>query len=148
MCANEPVECASFRVKKISPFSSCVAQLSVEAFAMAIFQREMAGLIAEIHLNPDLDRMIVTLLDGVSIRIQFNDHDEYSYSIFFSSVKNDFCRFDNYDEVMDNYRDIILKGVKKDVAEKIAFKNAWKLMTGEDSIRSRGHLTADSLRVP
>ena len=40
-------------------------------------------------------------------------------------------RFDNYDRVMDTYRTIILKGVKKDVAEKIAFKNAWKLMSGE-----------------
>ena len=40
-------------------------------------------------------------------------------------------RFDNYDRVMDTYRNIILKGVKKDVAEKIAFKNAWKLMTGK-----------------
>lgn len=41
-------------------------------------------------------------------------------------------RFDNYDSVMDTYRNIILKGVKKDVAEKIAFKNAWKLMTGKN----------------
>lgn len=41
-------------------------------------------------------------------------------------------RFDNYDRVFDTYRNIILKGVRKDVAEKIAFKNAWKLMTGED----------------
>jgi len=41
-------------------------------------------------------------------------------------------RFDNYDRVMDTYRNVILKGVRKDVAEKIAFKNAWKLMTRED----------------
>jgi predicted TIM-barrel fold metal-dependent hydrolase len=40
-------------------------------------------------------------------------------------------RFDNYDMVMDTYRNIILRGVKKDVAEKIAFKNVWKLMTGK-----------------
>jgi predicted TIM-barrel fold metal-dependent hydrolase len=40
-------------------------------------------------------------------------------------------RFDNYNRVMGTYRNIILKGVEKDVAEKIAFKNAWKLMTGE-----------------
>ena len=41
-------------------------------------------------------------------------------------------RFNDYDRVMDTYRGVILKGVKKDVAEKIAFKNGWKLMTGED----------------
>jgi hypothetical protein len=37
-----------------------------------------------------------------------------------------------YDRVFDDYRKIILKGVRKDVAERIAYKNAWKLMTGED----------------
>lgn len=41
-------------------------------------------------------------------------------------------RFENYNRVIKTYRNIILKGVKKDVAEKIAYKNAWKLMTGED----------------
>lgn len=41
-------------------------------------------------------------------------------------------RFDEYDRVMGTYRNIILQGVRKDVAEKIAYKNAWKLMTGED----------------
>lgn len=37
-----------------------------------------------------------------------------------------------YDRVFDDYRKIILKGVRKDVAERIAYKNAWNLMTGED----------------
>jgi len=37
-----------------------------------------------------------------------------------------------YDRVFADYRKIILKGVRKDVAERIAYKNAWKLMTGED----------------
>ena len=37
-----------------------------------------------------------------------------------------------YDRVFDDYRKIILKGVREDVAERIAYKNAWKLMTGED----------------
>ena len=41
-------------------------------------------------------------------------------------------RFGEYDRVFDTYRDVILKGVRKDVAGKIAFKNAWKLMTGID----------------
>lgn len=42
------------------------------------------------------------------------------------------AKFEKYDRITYIYRDIILKGVKKDVAEKIAFKNAWKLMTGKD----------------
>jgi predicted TIM-barrel fold metal-dependent hydrolase len=37
-----------------------------------------------------------------------------------------------YDRVFNDYRNIILQGVRKDVAEMIAYKNAWKLMTGED----------------
>ena len=37
-----------------------------------------------------------------------------------------------YDRVFNNYRNIILQGARKDVAEMIAYKNAWKLMTGED----------------
>ncbi|MFZ3058186.1 MAG: amidohydrolase family protein [Candidatus Methanoperedens sp.] len=41
-------------------------------------------------------------------------------------------RFGEYDRVMNTYRTIILQGVREDVAEKIAYKNAWKLMTGED----------------
>jgi hypothetical protein len=39
-----------------------------------------------------------------------------------------------YDRVFNDYRNIILQGVRKDVAERIAYKNAWKLMTGEDWI--------------
>lgn len=41
-------------------------------------------------------------------------------------------RFDNYDNVMENFRTVVFQGVRKDVAEKIAFKNAWKLMSRED----------------
>ncbi len=37
-----------------------------------------------------------------------------------------------YDRAFDDYRKIILKGVRNDVAERIAYKNAWNLMTGED----------------
>ena len=39
-------------------------------------------------------------------------------------------RFDKYDQVMETFRDIVFKGLKKEVAEGIAFKNAWRLMTG------------------
>lgn len=37
-------------------------------------------------------------------------------------------RFSNYDETMGTFRNVVLKGLRRDVAEKIAFKNAWKLM--------------------
>ena len=41
-------------------------------------------------------------------------------------------RFGKYDQVMNTFRQTILPELPKDVAEKIAYKNAWKLMTGED----------------
>jgi predicted TIM-barrel fold metal-dependent hydrolase len=41
-------------------------------------------------------------------------------------------RFDNYDRVMETFRTIVFKGLRKDAAEKMAFRNAWKLMSGED----------------
>jgi hypothetical protein len=41
-------------------------------------------------------------------------------------------KFEKYDRITYIYRNIILKGLRKDVAEKIAYKNAWKLMTGKD----------------
>jgi predicted TIM-barrel fold metal-dependent hydrolase len=41
-------------------------------------------------------------------------------------------RFGNYDRVMDSFRTLVFKDIKKDTAERLAFKNAWKLMTGEE----------------
>ncbi len=41
-------------------------------------------------------------------------------------------RFANYHRTIGTFREILFRDVKKDVAEKIAFKNAWKLMTGEE----------------
>jgi predicted TIM-barrel fold metal-dependent hydrolase len=41
-------------------------------------------------------------------------------------------RFDNYDRVMDTFRTIVLKDLSKTTAKKIAFKNAWRFMTGKE----------------
>jgi hypothetical protein len=38
----------------------------------------------------------------------------------------------NYDRVFETHRTVILRRARKDVSEKIAYKNAWELMTGED----------------
>lgn len=40
-------------------------------------------------------------------------------------------RWDDYDSVFQNFRGIVLNDLPRDVAEKIAFKNAWRLMTGQ-----------------
>jgi len=39
-------------------------------------------------------------------------------------------RFGHYDRVMETFRDVVFRSLKKEVAEGIAFKNAWRLMTG------------------
>ncbi|MFA4876337.1 MAG: amidohydrolase family protein [Methanoregula sp.] len=41
-------------------------------------------------------------------------------------------RFDSYDQVIKIFRQNILPGLSKETAEKVAYKNAWKLMTGQD----------------
>lgn len=40
-------------------------------------------------------------------------------------------RWDNYDTVFQTFRGIVFPALPRDVVEKIAFKNAWRLMTGQ-----------------
>ena len=41
-------------------------------------------------------------------------------------------RFNQYDRVMDTFRSVVFKRLSPHVAERLAFKNAWKLMTGKE----------------
>lgn len=41
-------------------------------------------------------------------------------------------RFGGYARVINTFRNIVLSSLRKDAAEKIAFQNAWKLITGDD----------------
>jgi predicted TIM-barrel fold metal-dependent hydrolase len=41
-------------------------------------------------------------------------------------------RWEEYDSTFDTFRTAVLGNLGQDVAQKIAYKNAWKLMTGED----------------
>lgn len=41
-------------------------------------------------------------------------------------------RFDEYNQVMETFREVVFPGLRKEAAAKIAFQNAWKLMTGEE----------------
>ncbi|MDR7865709.1 MAG: amidohydrolase family protein [Sporomusaceae bacterium] len=40
-------------------------------------------------------------------------------------------RWDGYDSVFQTFRSVVLSDLPRDAAEKIAFKNAWRLMTGQ-----------------
>jgi len=41
-------------------------------------------------------------------------------------------RWKEYEAVFDRFRQIVLNDLPRDVAEKMAYKNAWRLMTGEE----------------
>lgn len=40
--------------------------------------------------------------------------------------------WEKYDSVFNTFRTVVLGNLRQDVAQKIAYKNAWRLMTGED----------------
>ena len=55
-------------------------------------------MIVRSNINLNFERYTIELADGIRINIQYNNFDEYSYSVFFSAAKDDFCRFDDYDD--------------------------------------------------
>lgn len=55
--------------------------------------------IAQVDAHALLPRMKITFNTGLILYIRYNDHGEYSYQLIFSSKKNDFIRYDNYDDL-------------------------------------------------
>jgi hypothetical protein len=41
-------------------------------------------------------------------------------------------RFNDYDRVVNTFRNVVFRDLRKDVAERMAFKNAWKFMAGKE----------------
>lgn len=69
--------------------------------AKTLIEQSLDDLIISLSINIDYKRLQVILKDGVQIYIVYNNYDEYSYSIIFSKLELDRCRFDNYDKVWD-----------------------------------------------
>lgn len=69
--------------------------------ARHLLERLIDDLIVSLSINMDFKRLYILLNDGVEIYIVYNDYDEYSYSIIFSKLILDRCRFDNYDNLWD-----------------------------------------------
>ncbi len=61
-------------------------------------ERDLGSSVSSLFFNDVLVRLRVVLQDGTTIIIYFNDHDQYSYSIIFSSNELDCNRFDNFDD--------------------------------------------------
>ena len=55
--------------------------------------------ILHIYINDDYKRLQIHLKDGIDIYIVYNNYNEYSYSVIFSKLFLDRCRFDNYDKM-------------------------------------------------
>jgi hypothetical protein len=51
--------------------------------------------------QPKLARINIILENGIQIFVQYNNHNEYSYSIIISELDLDRCRFDNHDDRWD-----------------------------------------------
>jgi hypothetical protein len=63
-----------------------------------LIEQDLGSHVASLFFNDVLVRLRIVLQDGTTIIIYFNDHDQYSYSIIFSSYELDRCRFDNFDD--------------------------------------------------
>jgi hypothetical protein len=75
-------------------------KLSEQNLLLAIkkFDEVCFDLILEKEINLRLKRVKYRLLDATLVYIQYNNHDEYSYSVIYSPSDQDLCRFDNYDQ--------------------------------------------------
>ncbi len=66
--------------------------------AIKIFDDVCFDLILEKEINLKLKRVKYRLTDATIVYIQYNNYNEYSYSIVYSHLDQDLCRFDNYDQ--------------------------------------------------
>ncbi|OLS13568.1 MAG: hypothetical protein RBG13Loki_2819 [Promethearchaeota archaeon CR_4] len=60
-------------------------------------QNLLDKLIVSLKIDKEDPKITIQLKDGTNIYLQWNDYDQYSYSIIFSDIKFDRVRFDNYD---------------------------------------------------
>ncbi len=69
--------------------------------AKYLLEQSLEDLIISLSINFDSKQLHVILKDGIEIYIVYNDYNEYSYSLLFSKLELDRCRFDNYDTIWD-----------------------------------------------
>jgi len=66
--------------------------------AKELLELNLVNKISQLSINLTYNQLHIVLIDGIHLYIVYNDHGEYSYSIIFSKLDLDRCRFDNYDE--------------------------------------------------
>ncbi|MFW9988921.1 MAG: DUF6516 family protein [Candidatus Odinarchaeota archaeon] len=66
--------------------------------AKELLELNLSKKISQISIDLTYKQLHLILIDGINLYIVYNDHEEYSYSIIFSKLDLDRCRFDNYDD--------------------------------------------------
>ncbi len=93
-----------------------------------------------VQSHPGVKYRLTGYVEGILYDLSNNDvHLDHRWRQLFIDYPDRFVigsdvnggRWDNYDSVFQTFRNIVLSDLPRDVAEKIAFKNAWWLMTGQ-----------------
>jgi len=66
--------------------------------AKDILEQHLSNEISSLSIDFMYNQLHLVFLDGVHLYVVYNNHGQYSYSIIFSKLELDRCRFDNYDE--------------------------------------------------
>ncbi|MEE9378210.1 MAG: DUF6516 family protein [Candidatus Lokiarchaeia archaeon] len=78
-----------------------ISYISFLQKARALLIKTMNEKIKTDELNEDLSQLKIILKSGHVLYIRYNEFGEYGYQIIYSPKKNDFSRFDNFDDKWD-----------------------------------------------
>ena len=66
--------------------------------AKKLLELNLSNKISQISIDLTYKQLHVVLIDGIHLYIVYNNYGQYSYSIIFSKLDLDRCRFDNFDD--------------------------------------------------
>ena len=66
--------------------------------AKELLELNLSEKLSQISIDLTYKQLHIILIDGIHLYIVYNDHGKYSYSIIFSKLDLDRCRFDKYDD--------------------------------------------------
>ena len=69
--------------------------------AKSLLEGNLLHSIKSLVLKKKAKRLIIEFIDGGTLYVQYIEYGEYSYSLIFSGMSLDRCRFDNYDDLWE-----------------------------------------------
>lgn len=75
-----------------------ISHISLLQEARALIIKLLGESIRNDELNEAISQLRITLKSGLILYIKYNEFGEYGYQILYSPRKNDFARFDNFDD--------------------------------------------------